>query len=284
MNIGIVGNGFVGGATSLFETRSSPYDINVIIYDKDTKKRSPINVRLEDFLSCDLVFVCVPTPMNDDGSCHVSIVNDCVLDLVKVGVNNSNIIVRSTVPVGFCESLGVSFMPEFLTEKNWKNDYKNNNLWIFGLYDKNDEKLKLKIRGLIGIAHKESKIDHNNISFCSSGEAEMVKLARNAFLATKVSFFNEVYDFCQLKNLDFGIVSDLVGVDVRIGKSHTIVPGPDGKRGFGGTCLPKDLSSLYYQMNEAGMESFIVEAVLARNTHVDRKDRDWALDKGRAVV
>lgn len=284
MKIGIIGNGFVGGATSLFETRSGFDDINVIIYDKDLKKRSPANVRLEDFLTCDLIFICVPTPMNEDGSCHTSIVKDCVSDLINVGVKSSNIVVRSTVPVGFCESLGVSFMPEFLTERNWRNDFKSNAVWIFGLYDVNDLKLKAKIRELIRVAHKEFKIDCHSISFCSSKEAEMVKLTRNVFLATKVSFFNEIYDFCQLKNLNFNVVSDLVGADERIGKSHTVVPGPDGKRGFGGTCFPKDLSSLHHQMNEIGMESFIVEAASARNAYVDRKDRDWALDKGRAVI
>ena len=67
------------------------------------------------------------------------------------------------------------------------------------------------------------------------------KLFRNAFLATKVTFFNQIYDYCKEHGLDYNTVNSLIAVDKRIGHSHTAVPGDDGVQGFGGRCLPKDV-------------------------------------------
>ena len=83
--------------------------------------------------------------------------------------------------------------------------------------------------------------------------------------------------------MDYNTVAELTGLDPRIGQSHTQVPGPDGKRGFGGTCFPKDISSLNYQLEQVGIESYIIEAAKSRNTQVDRTEQDWKMDKGRAV-
>lgn len=280
MKLGIIGHGFVGKATSLFKGEVT----DVFIYDKDEDKREPISISLKDLIDCDFVFICVPTPMEPNGSCHTRIVEECIDSLKTEGVQNKDIIVRSTVPVGFCKSYGVNFMPEFLTESNWREDFKNNDSWILGVYDDDDNDLKTKFLKLISSSKTHGKIKHEEVFFCSSKEAELVKLTRNVFLATKVSFFNEIYEFCTKAGLDFNMVSFLVGKDKRIGKSHTQVPGPDGKRGFGGTCFPKDISSLNFQMNEFGMTSYIVESVLKRNIQVDRVGQDWKLDKGRAIV
>ena len=63
-----------------------------------------------------------------------------------------------------------------------------------------------------------------------------------------------------------------------------MVPGPDGKQGFGGTCFPKDTNSLRYEMSESGMKSYIIHAAIERNIKVDRVEQDWNSNKGRAVV
>lgn len=280
MKIGIIGNGFVGNATGLFKSEG----VQVLIYDKDPNRRDPPSTELIDFFDCDFVFVCVPTPMNDDGSCHTQIVESCVYELSMVGVRDENIIVRSTVPVGFCESLGVHFMPEFLTESNWVEDFKSNKAWVFGADSVFNTLAKSKFRDLISLAKSFGSIENDDIYFCSSKEAELTKLTRNAFLATKVSFFNEIYDYCEKEEVDFNTVAELTSLDKRIGPSHTQVPGPDGERGYGGTCFPKDISSLNHQMNQVGMEPYIVEAAKARNIQVDRKGQDWKLNKGRAVT
>ena len=73
-------------------------------------------------------------------------------------------------------------------------------------------------------------------------------------------------------------------MDKRIGLSHINVPGPDGKFGFGGTCFPKDTNGLLSDMKKQGMKSFILENAVIRNETVDRPEKDWSLDKGRAVV
>jgi len=279
MKIGVVGNGFVGGATALFANNL----VQVFIYDKDLEKCDPSYTTVDSLVDCDFVFICVPTPMREDGSCHTQIVESCVYELNMAGIKDENIVVRSTVPVGLCKSLGVNFMPEFLTEANWEKDFKNNNAWIFGA--SNDEPTtKSKFVELISLSKTEGKIKHDDIFFCSSEEAELAKLTRNCFLATKISFFNEMYEFCEKKALDFDTVASLVALDNRIGESHTRVPGPDGKKGFGGTCFPKDVDSLYTQMDKLGMESYIIEAVRSRNNQVDRREQDWTLDKGRAVI
>jgi UDPglucose 6-dehydrogenase len=63
-----------------------------------------------------------------------------------------------------------------------------------------------------------------------------------------------------------------------------MVPGHDGKRGYGGTCFPKDMASLEYQMKDSGVESTIIKAANDRNNRIDRSEKDWSQDKGRAVV
>jgi nucleotide sugar dehydrogenase len=280
MKIGIIGNGFVGKATALFATDF----IKTVIYDKNPEKCEPYGATVADLHDCDFVFICVPTPMSRDGSCHFQIVESCVYELNTAGIREESIVVRSTVPVGFCDSVGVNFMPEFLTEANWIEDFKNNNAWVFGANSIYNAPVKSKFAELISLAKSGGSIKHDDVYFCSSKEAELCKLTRNSFLATKVSFFNEIYDFCENEDLDYNTVAELTGLDDRIGQSHTQVPGPDGKKGFGGTCFPKDLDSLYSQMNGVGMESYIIEAARSRNIQVDRPEQDWTLDKGRSVL
>ena len=115
-------------------------------------------------------------------------------------------------------------------------------------------------------------------------EAEMIKMFKNCFLATKVSFCNEMSLFCEHKGINYENVRRLAANDDRILHSHTTVPGPDGKRGFGGTCFPKDTSSLRYEIKQSGLEPYIMNAIIERNEKVDRPEKDWNGNKGRAVV
>ena len=115
-------------------------------------------------------------------------------------------------------------------------------------------------------------------------EAEMTKYFRNTFLAMKVSFCNEIYDYCQNRGVNYEVVRRMSGLDNRIGASHMMVPGNDGHRGFGGTCFPKDTSALWNDFRDNGIESFILKAAIERNDKLDRPEMDWCEDKGRAVV
>ena len=114
-------------------------------------------------------------------------------------------------------------------------------------------------------------------------EAEMIKLFRNNFLTVKVSFCNEIYEYCKMKDIDYNTIINIASSDTRIGTSHTTVPGHDGSFGFGGTCFPKDISNTLYDMKKIGMNSYILEATVNRNNNVDRPNKNWK-DKGRSVV
>ena len=196
-----------------------------------------------------------------------------------------NVVIRSTVPPGTADRLNCFFMPEFLTEKNYINDFKNNKLWIFGLKNNNqDKEFKLKIKELFKLSKSCGKIESEKCIFVNNKEAEMIKLFRNTFLATKVSFCNEIYDYCQSENINYDNMIKIACDDDRIGSSHSMVPGHDGKRGFGGTCFPKDINNLLNLMNKNNVKSFILESVIKRNQEHDRVEKDWEKDEGRAFV
>ena len=128
------------------------------------------------------------------------------------------------------------------------------------------------------------KITSENIHFVTNSEAELVKLYRNNFLALKVSFSNEIAEFCQKLNIKYENVRKIAVLDNRIHESHTNVPGHDGKKGFGGTCFPKDTKSLLFEMKRINMESYVVNAMITRNEKIDRPENDWNENKGRAVI
>lgn len=278
LNIGIIGGGFVGSATRLFETQNT----NVKIFDLDPSKCYPQNTTLQDLKNSDIIFICVPTPMNEKtGECYTQIVEKCIHN-IRNTLGNIDIVVRSTVPIGFSNKHNCHFMPEFLTEKNWKNDFLSTSEWIIGI-DNNSNNTSTKFTTLINNFNL-----HNNststISFITTSEAEAVKYFRNCFLATKVSFCNEFSSFCNSLNVNYETVRKYASNDSRIGHSHTLVPGPDGKHGYSGTCFPKDMASLEYQMATLNVESTIIKAANDRNNRIDRPDKDWSLDKGRAII
>ena len=282
MNIGIIGNGFVGKATNQLKCN----DIEIFSYDINPDFCDPKGLKLNDLNQCEIIFISVPTPMNKDGSCHLGIIKSVLNDLEKINYNGF-IVLRSTIPVGSSDNLKCYFMPEFLTEKNFIYDFINNKDWIFGLLgvdQEKDDQFKIKITELFNYAIKNERIKYNNLHFLTNKEAEMIKMFRNCFLATKVSFCNEIYDFCQKMDINYDNVKNIAVNDPRILSSHTDVPGHDGKKGFGGTCFPKDTSSLKYEMLKAGLKPYIMEAIIERNEKIDRPEKDWFQNKGRAVI
>ena len=264
--IGVIGFGYVGRATRL------ALNADVVVYDTDPALCIPIGTTMKDLKNCSLIFVCVPTPMKPDGTCHTKIVEEVVHSLTAMCIDPLCIFIRSTVPCGTCERLGVNFMPEFLTEKNWKEDVKNCSHYMIGV----DGKYNVAV---LRDAVPKSK----EIHIFTTKEVELIKYVRNVFLATKVAFFNEIADFCHSTDINYDHVREGVGADPRIGMSHTAVPGPDGKRGFGGTCFPKDIKSLYHQMFDQGHDPSIIDAVILRNK-IDRPEEDWKEDEGRAYI
>lgn len=280
MNIGIIGNGFVGKSTNVLKNK----DVNIMCYDINPKLCIPTGLTLLDMKKCDIIFISVPTPMNKDGSVCTSIIKLLVNQL-----NNLNylgfIVIRSTVLPGTCDDLNVYFMPEFLTEQNYINDFKFNPLWVFGLLNsKTDEMFKKKITQLLNFSYESKCIESNKIEWMLNKEAEMVKYFRNTFLSMKVSYCNEIYQYCKIKNIDYDRMINIAALDKRIGLSHTQVPGHDKKFGFGGTCFPKDTLGLLTDIKNNNLKSYILDAVITRNEECDRSEKDWLLDKGRVII
>ena len=274
--IGVVGNGFVGHAMTLLRP-----SIDVLVWDIIQEKRDPQTLDIETFVKeSEIIFIAVPTPMNSDGSANLDIVIS-VCEEIKSIDKDKHIVLRSTVPPGTSEKLNVNFMPEFLTEKNWKQDFKNCDQWILGSHD---EKLLNKIERIFESAYKHGSIINSNVISCAPSEAEMIKYLKNVFLSVKVGFFNELESICSSAGLNYENIRQIATQDKRIGAGHTMVPGHDGKRGFGGTCFPKDTNALANFGKSKDTETPILNAVIKRNEKIDRPEQDWKADKGRAVI
>lgn len=282
IKIGIIGQGFVGGATRQGLERH----VETYTYDKFSKEKS--NTTLEGVVTnSNVIFVCVPTPMDmtEGGSASTSIVEEVVSEIDEIAGevgNNPTIVIKSTIPPGTTERINgttsyceVTFNPEFLTEANAVEDFKNQNRIIIGTCDGYDAADVVSLFSSVfpGVP----------IKVVNSREAEMCKYMINTFLSVKVSFANEIYDLCQDNDMDYDTVKNLAQLDTRLGSSHWMVPGPDGDRGFGGHCFPKDLNALCYVAAESGTQVDVLKAALHTNDRV-RQERDWEAQEGRAVI
>ena len=204
-----------------------------------------------------------------------------------IDFNIKPIVIRSTIPVGTSIKFNCFFMPEFLTEANASNDFKNTSCWIFGLKNNNDVQnanTQLLIQNILNNNVLYGNIKTSNSMFVLTNEAESIKLFKNTFLAVKVGFCNEFYRFCEKNNVNYSNVIKGVITDKRITDSHTKVPGNNELFGFGGTCFPKDISSLQNQMKNLNVESPITNATIYRNNEVDRKQQDWKQNKGHSII
>jgi len=271
MNIGIIGGGFCGSATALFKCKY----INTIIYDIDSSKCDPINTQFSDLIICDIIFICINTPLNNNNEYNLKGIDTIINDLNKLDFYN--IVIRSTVTPEYCSSKKITFFPEFLTENNWKNDFYNCSNWIIGLHNNNNI-MKVLLTSLIDLSFNNKCIKYNKITFTTNTNAELCKIIRNSFLATKVSFFNEIYNLCKLMNIDYNHeIQSLIISDERIGFSHTCVPF-NNNFGFGGSCFPKDLIALEQFSKNKKNNTIILTAVNYRNENIDRPNKEWRND------
>ena len=267
--IGVIGNGFVGGAVANGFKNYNP----VRVYDKTLSRRTHT---IDETMSSDFIFVCLPTPMKDEngGDVDLKYIFDFFKNtVIKMRAFNPIYIIKSTVPVGTTESIRkmhddikVVHNPEFLTAANADEDFLNAERTVVGgETEPSSEVAKLYM------AHWPK----TPVIVVSSDASEMIKYTANSFLALKVSYFNMIYDYCMTKNINFEDVLSGVYTDSRIGESHTHVPGPDGDRGYGGTCFPKDINAMREMFLEQGLNHDILTASWIYNKSV-RENWDWA--------
>lgn len=209
----------------------------------------------------EVCFIAVGTPQREDGSCNLDYVFDVVKSIAK-SMNGYKLIVnKSTVPVGTAEQLievikqnsihpfDVVSNPEFLKQGAAVEDFLYPDRIIIGCETEKAKKIMQEI-------YSPFMKKNNRIIFMDTKSAEMVKYASNAFLATKISFMNEIANLCEKTGADIEFVRSGVTTDSRIGNSF-MFPG----LGFGGSCFPKDVKALIKLAEECGSDSSILESV-----------------------
>ena len=245
----IAGYGFVGKAHELLFKN---FRREVVVHD-------PPKGKVADFNNTSAVIVCVPTPQAEDGSCDMSAVYDVVSQCSK----DTPIMIKSTISLQGWNELKqtypnhrLCFSPEFLRATQWMNDIQimkdvilsgDTDYWR-DQYSYNWSQMTIKI--------------------VSPEEAIAIKYFRNAYLATKVSFFNEIYDFCSAYDLNFDQVRGGVATDERIGHSHTFVFPDQDVRGFGGMCFPKDTTALRKMAANKNISLNILDAAVKYNNEI----------------
>jgi UDPglucose 6-dehydrogenase len=272
--IGIIGNGFVGNSIAF--GFSPTHEIR--IHDKNPKRN--LNT-IEEVLECDFIFVAVPTPMNEDGSISLKIVEKALQEVSEKNTKNNIIILKSTMVPGSTNNfikqfpkLNIVFNPEFLTERTAKLDFLTQARIILG----GTKSLTKRVAKTF-----EERFMHTYIIETDTITAEMIKYMNNIFFASKISIMNEMKLMCDAIGADWKQALAGFAADQRIGDSHLNVPGPDGKMGFGGSCFPKDINAFISYANELGVKIPTIKGAWETNLEV-RPERDWEELKGRAII
>ena len=237
--IGIIGVGMVGGALCRYFEKKG---IKPFLYDKGRNLGSK-----EEVNKADIIFVCVPTPFNEEKGFDLS----CVEDACNTVQGKKIVVLKSTVIPGTTQNLQEKypqhkflFNPEFLTELTADQDMQYPDRQIIG-YTPKSYTVTGDVLQILPLAPFERIIP--------STEAEMVKYFGNTWFSTKVVFANQIYALCQKLGINYENVMEAAAADKRIGRTHLEV-WHKGYRGYGGKCLPKDIKALIQFANEKGVD------------------------------
>ena len=280
IRIGIIGKGFVGSAVEYGFSCDLNFKSQIKIFDKNPSLSK--NSLSETINSSDFIFVSVPTPAKLGGEIDLKILDKALFEINECRKNNSIILIRSTIIPGTSEmfskkypKLKIVFNPEFLTEKNANEDFINQSRIILG----GDKNLTKKVSEL----YKKRFGERIHIIETNFQTAELIKYMNNCFLATKISFMNEMKLLSNKINANWDQAIEGFIADPRVGNSHFNVPGHDGKYGFGGSCFPKDIQALIKFGEHIDIDTEVLKAVWKTNLKV-RPEKDWEELKGRAVT
>ncbi|MCC7301231.1 MAG: UDP-glucose/GDP-mannose dehydrogenase family protein [Bacteroidia bacterium] len=290
MNIAVVGTGYVGlvTGTCLAETGNNVICVDINKEKVDAMRRGEVPIyephldtifhrnikagRLrfttslaEAVENARIVFLALPTPPGEDGSADLSYILGVADELGKLIRDYKVIIDKSTVPVGTAEKVRESIAkhckvefdvvsnPEFLREGFAVDDFMKPDRVVVGTQS-------VKSRKLLEELYKPYVRQGNPIVFMDERSAELTKYAANAFLATKITFMNEIANLCERLGADVDMVRIGIGSDDRIGKRF-LFPGI----GYGGSCFPKDVQALERSAGEAGYSFRLLHAVMEVN-------------------
>ena len=290
MNIAVVGTGYVGlvTGTCLAETGNNVICVDVdenkvnklksgeipiyephldVFFERNLKQnRLSFTTSLEEGIKdAELIFLALPTPPGEDGSADLSYVLGVADHLGKIIDNYKVIVDKSTVPVGTAEKVKLAVNknakvdfdvvsnPEFLREGFAVNDFMKPDRVVVGTSSE-------KAKRLMNELYKPFVRQGNPILFMDEKSAELTKYAANSFLATKITFMNEIANYCELIGADVDSVRKGIGTDSRIGKRF-LFPGI----GYGGSCFPKDVLALRKAGKDVNYDFKIVDAVLNVN-------------------
>jgi len=242
------------GKSPIFEK-----DVEIYLAKSLAKNKIIFSSDYSDMKDCDFVFMCLPTPQNDDGSADINYILDSAKTLTNQLKENATLVIKSTVPVNTWKKVteilnrtDVSIIsnPEFLREGTALEDFFNPDRIVVG--GLSEEKAHL-----VADLYKSKDAV---IVFTDNTSAEIIKYASNSFLAIKLSFVNEIAAYAESTDANALEVLNAMGLDKRIGKDF-LKPGP----GWGGMCFPKDVSALKESAREKNVPIPLLDAALESN-------------------
>ena len=262
LRLGVIGAGFVGGAViNGFDTPK----VKQRVVDPKVST-STIQQMVEE--GTHLTFVCLPTPESANGSVDVSIVDQVLAELDKLAYDGI-VVIKSTITPDHLQrfvqdyDLRIVYNPEFLTEANAHNDFINPPMQILGgTWEDCD---------VVERAYVEfSKVKVVPTFKTDIVSASLLKYTINSWLATKVTFMNELYQLHKASGAETSWEQfvDMLQRDKRVGESHLRVPGPDGKFGFGGHCFPKDTAGLLSYADKNNIDLSVLNKAVETNARI----------------
>ncbi|MGB1040537.1 MAG: UDP-glucose dehydrogenase family protein [Flavobacteriales bacterium] len=289
-NIAVIGTGYVGlvTGTCFAETGNNVICVDIdeskvermrngevpiyepqldVLFERNQKQgRLKFSTDVESAVeSAEIIFLALPTPPGEDGSADLSYILGVADHLGKIIKDYKVIIDKSTVPVGTAEKVKAAIAknttvgfdvvsnPEFLREGFAVTDFLKPDRVVIGTES-------AKARKILEELYKPFVRQGNPIYFMDEKSAELTKYAANSFLATKITFMNEIANFCEIVGADVDMVRKGIGSDARIGKRF-LFPGI----GYGGSCFPKDVQALIKSGNDNGYDFKIINSVIEVN-------------------
>ncbi len=277
MSIGIIGYGVVGKAIEF----GFP-GCDVLISDPNPKYADRA-VGVDDLAEqCEFIFVAVPTPMTDvtGGKADTRIIDGVIGTLSCY--EEPIVIIKSAVEVATAikyrdkyPDMHLVVSPEYLTDASSMRDFLFEELLILG-GDIADTKRVEQLFAERSMCRYPRPVGH-----CDIVGAALIKYMENSFLALKVTFMNQFYDLAKALGVktSWHELMRYFHYDSRMGNSHFDVPGPDGDRGWGGKCLPKDVNAIIHTAQELGVDLSLMEKAWEANLKI-RKNIDWANIEG----